>query len=332
MPMNAPNTLKAELGMASVPFPLVGIGASAGGLAALERLLPGLPAQPGFSIVVIMHLMPDHPSQCAEALQRFSKMPVSQVRQHPTEVLVNHIYVIAPGTLLKVEDRNLFIDEANAGHTTLGAIDYFFHSLALSHRQRAVGVLLSGMGHDGCGGLAAVREQGGTTIVQFPQDAQFGTLPQAAIKASQADIILPANDIAARLLMLCEAAANPALVGDGTEAEAEAQALQEVLEIVQQHTGHDFRHYKRPTIQRRLERRLHLHGVHNVAAYRTLMANDGDEARRLMKDLLIGVTGFFRDRLAFEKLRETVPQVMLEARAKGEFRAWAAACSTGQEA
>jgi len=151
--MNAPNTLKAELGMASVTFPLVGIGASAGGLAALERMLPGLPAQPGFSIVVIMHLLPDHPSQCAEALQRFSKMPVSQVTQHPTEVLVNHIYVIAPGTLLKVEDRYLFIDEANAGHTTLGAIDYFFHSLALSHRQRAVGVLLSGMGHDGCGGL-----------------------------------------------------------------------------------------------------------------------------------------------------------------------------------
>ncbi len=330
--MNAPNTLKAELGMASVTFPLVGIGASAGGLAALERMLPGLPAQPGFSIVVIMHLLPDHPSQCAEALQRFSKMPVSPVTQHPTEVLVNHIYVIAPGTLLKVEDRYLFIDEANAGHTTLGAIDYFFHSLALSHRQRAVGVLLSGMGHDGCGGLAALREQGGTTIVQLPQDAQFGTLPQAAIKAGQADIILPANDIAARLLMLCDAAASPVLVGDGTEAEAEAQALHEVLEMVHQHTGHDFRHYKRPTIQRRLERRLHLHGVHNVAAYRTLMANDGDEARKLMKDLLIGVTGFFRDRLAFEKLRETVQPAMLEARAKGEFRAWAAACSTGQEA
>jgi chemotaxis methyl-accepting protein methylase len=330
--MNAPNTLKAELGMASVPFPLVGIGASAGGLAALERLLPGLPAKPGFSIVVIMHLLPDHPSQCAQALQRFSKMPVSQVTQHPTEVLANHIYVIAPGTLLKVEDRYLFIDKASAGHTTLGAIDYFFHSLALSHRQRAIGVLLSGMGHDGCGGLAALREQGGSTIVQLPQDAQFGALPQAAIKASQADIILPAGEIAARLLMLCDAASSPVMVGDGSEAEAEAQALQEVLQMVHQHTGHDFRHYKRPTILRRLERRLHLHGVHNVAAYRTLMANDGEEAQKLMKDLLIGVTGFFRDRLAFEKLRETVQPAMLEARAKGEFRAWAAACSTGQEA
>ncbi|SFF86269.1 Methylase of chemotaxis methyl-accepting proteins [Duganella sp. CF458] len=330
--MNSPNTLKAELGMASVKFPLVGIGASAGGLAALERLLPGLPAQPGFSIVVIMHLLPDHPSQCAEMLQRFSKMPVSQVTQHPTEVLVNHIYVIAPGTLLKMEDRYLFIEEAHAGHTTLGAIDYFFHSLALSHRQLAFGVLLSGMGHDGCGGLAALREQGGTAIVQLPQDAQFATLPEAAVKGGQADIILPAHEIAARLVMLCSGSPAGALVGDGTEAESEAQALPDVLAMVHEHTGHDFSHYKRPTILRRLERRLHLHGVHNVAAYRTLMANDGEEAGKLMKDLLIGVTGFFRDRLAFEQLRETLQPAMREACAKGEFRAWVAACSTGQEA
>jgi chemotaxis methyl-accepting protein methylase/GAF domain-containing protein len=291
-----------------------------------------LPAQPGFSIVVIMHLLPDQPSQCAEALQRFCKMPVSQVRQHPTEVLLNHVYVIAPGTLLKVEDRFLFIDQANAGHTTLGAIDYFFHSLALSHRQQAVGVLLSGMGHDGSGGLAALREQGGTAIVQLPQDAQFSNLPQAAIKSGQADIVLPASDIAERLLMLCEAASGGVLVGDGSEAADEAQALQDVLEMLHEHTGHDFRHYKRPTILRRLERRLHLHGVGNVAAYRTLMANDGGEARKLMKDLLIGVTGFFRDRLAFDQLREELRPVMEEARGKGELRAWVAACSTGQEA
>jgi len=311
-------------------FPLIGIGASAGGLPALERLLPGLPGQPGFSIVVILHLLPDQPSQCAEALQRFSKMPVSQVVQHPTEILVNHIYTIAPGTLLKVEDNYLFIDEANAGHSTLGAIDYFFHSLALSHRQQAVGVLLSGMGHDGCGGLAALREQGGSSIVQLPQDAQFGAMPQAAIDAGQADIVLPAGDIAARLLMLHEAGAGGAWIG-GAE-ETEAQALQDVLEMLHDHTGHDFRHYKRPTILRRLERRLHLHGVPNVAAYRTLMANDGEEARKLLKDLLIGVTGFFRDRPAFDRLREALQPVMLEARAKGELRAWVAACSTGQEA
>jgi chemotaxis methyl-accepting protein methylase/GAF domain-containing protein len=328
--MNSPVLqAKAELGMASVKFPLVGIGASAGGLASLERVLPGLPAAPGFSVVVILHMLPYHPSKCAEVLQRYSKMPVSQVTEHPTELQINHIYVIAPGTLLKVEDRYLFIDEANAGHSTLGAIDYFFHSLALSHRQLATAVLLSGMGQDGCGGLAAVREQGGATIVQLPQDAQFGALPDAAIKASQADIVLPAADIAPRLLMLYKGAEVPLLV---EEHDTEGAALQDVLEILHGSTGHDFRHYKRPTILRRLERRLHLHGVPNIASYRTLLVNDASEARKLMKDLLIGVTGFFRDRLSFEQLRGSVLPALLEARAGRELRVWTAACSTGQEA
>lgn len=319
-----------EQGMASVKFPLVGIGASAGGLEALQRLLPGLPPEPGFAIVIIVHLAPDQPSQCAEALQRFSNMPLVQVTQHPTEVLANHIYVIAPGTLLKVEDHYLFIDEANDDRTTLGAIDYFLHSLALSHRGSAVGVLLSGMGHDGCGGLAALREQGGTAIVQLPQDAQFSPLPQSAIDAGQADAVLPAADIAARILLLCqsigEALPVPAGVAD------EAQALQDVLSMLHDRTGHDFRHYKRPTILRRLERRLHLHGVRSVADYRSLLACDEEEAARLMKDLLIGVTGFFRDREAFERLREVVLRALLESHPHGELRAWVAACSTGQEA
>ena len=328
--MNSPIAqAKAELGMASVKFPLVGIGASAGGLVALERVLPGLPAQPGFSIVVILHMLPYHSSKCAEVLQRYSKMPVSQVTEHPTELLINHIYVIAPGTLLKVEDHFLFIDEANAGHSTLGAIDYFFHSLALSHRQLATGVLLSGMGQDGCGGLAALREQGGTSIVQLPQDAQFGALPDAAIKASQADIVLPADEIAARLLMLYQGTGDSWLVD---HPDAEDAALQDVLGMLHDSTGHDFRHYKRPTILRRLERRLHLRGVPNIASYRKLLENDAGEARRLMKDLLIGVTGFFRDRHSFEQLRGTVLPALLEANGQGRLRAWSAACSTGQEA
>jgi len=328
--MNSPQAPgKAELGMTSVKFPLVGIGASAGGLEALKLLLPGLPAEPGFAVVIILHLSPDQPSSFAEILQYFCKMPVSEVRQHPTEIRPNHVYVIAPGTLLKVEDSYLFLDESRSNHTTLGVIDYFFQSLAMSHRQMAIGLLLSGMGRDGCGGLAAIREQGGATIIQSPQDAEFGVLPQAAIDASQADLVLPAAEIATRLLVLCEGASGgmPSLAQ-----EDEAKAVQEVLEILHQRTGHDFRDYKRPTILRRLERRLHLHGTGSVADYRTLLADDGEEAGKLMKDLLIGVTGFFRDRHAFERLKEVVLPAMLEARADGELRAWVAACSTGQEA
>lgn len=329
--MNPPGTPeKAEQLVPSAKFPLVGIGASAGGLEALQRLLPGLPATPGFSIVVIMHLAPGQRSHCAEALQRFSSMQVLQVARHPTEVLPNHVYVIAPGTLLKVEGHYLFLEEADAGNTGLGAIDYFFHSLALSHRHLGVGILLSGMGHDGCSGLTALREQGGAAIIQLPQDAQFGTLPQAAIDAGQADFVLPADEIAQQLLVLCETAAGT-LPDQGTEDE-EAKALQDVLAMLYERTGHDFRRYKRPTVLRRLERRLHLHGVRTVADYRALLSHDVDEATRLLKDLLIGVTGFFRDHLAFERLREVVLKPLMESRAQGELRIWVAACSTGQEA
>lgn len=318
------------MGMASIPFPLVGIGASAGGLEALQRLLPALPPEPGFAIVIVLHLAPDTPSVFAEALQRSCDMRVVQVVQHPTELRPNHVYVIAPGTLLKVEDHFLFLDEAGAGRTTLGAIDYFFHSLALSHRHMAVGVLLSGMGHDGCGGLAALREQGGATIVQAPDDAQFGALPEAAIEASQADIVLSAPAIGERLLVLCSAMAR----AQATEAPRrdEAQALQYVLQLLHERTGHDFRNYKRPTILRRLEHRLQLHGVGSVEEYCGLIERDGDEARKLMKDFLIGVTGFFRDPTAFERLEQAVLPAMLQTSAGGELRAWVAACSTGQEA
>lgn len=326
-PPNAPET--AEQGMASAQFPLVGIGASAGGLEALQRLLPGLPEEPGFAMVVILHLAPDQPSYVAEALQRHSKLPVIQVRQQPTEIEPNHIYVIAPGTLLKVEDRYLFIDQADGGRTALGAIDYFFHSMALSHRHLALGVLLSGMGHDGCAGMAALREQGGTTMAQQPDDAQFPPLPQAAVDTGQVDVVLPAGGMAQRLLVWGRVAASaPPVIQDG-----EAQALHDVLSIVHQRTGHDFRHYKRPTILRRLEHRLHLHGVRSLADYRAVLSqHDGNEAAQLMKDMLIGVTGFFRDRQAFERLREIVLPAMMEAREAGTLRAWTAACSTGQEA
>ncbi|WP_028103867.1 CheR family methyltransferase [Pseudoduganella violaceinigra] len=323
-PRNAP--AKAEQDKASALFPLIGIGASAGGLQALQRLLPGLPSEPGLAIVVIMHLPADLPSHLAEALQRCSKMPVLQVTEHPTEVRPNHVYVIAPGTLLKMEGRFLIIDKAGARGAAPRAIDHFLHSLALSHRQLALGVLLSGMGSDGCAGLAAVRAQGGAAVVQLPQDAQHPALPQAAVDAGQADAVLPAGEIAPRLLALAAARRGAA------PEEGEAQAVQDVLTIVNERTGHDFRNYKRPTILRRLEHRLLQYGAHSVAEYRALLVHDGAEAAQLMHDLLIGVTGFFRDRQAFERLREVALRAMLDARAKGEMRAWVAACSTGQEA
>ncbi|XLZ72135.1 CheR family methyltransferase [Massilia sp. SR12] len=307
--------------LASVDFPLVGIGASAGGLEALQCLLPGLPSAPGFSIVIIMHLAPGHVSALGQVLQVCSNMPVLQLAQARIELQLNHIYVISPGTLLEVAGRFLVQRDAGPGGSS-GAIDCFFHSLARAQRALACGILLSGAGHDGCSGLAALREQGGCAIVQAPQDAQFGVLPQAAIDAGQADFVLPASAIAARLRRLYGAPG----------AASETQSLQDLLALLHQRTGHDFRQYKRPTILRRMEKRLDQLGLASMEAYYTRLQDDDGEAAVLMKELLIGVTGFFRDSDAFAKLRELALPAMLEGRSGGTLRVWVAACSTGQEA
>ncbi|WP_342117283.1 CheR family methyltransferase [Pseudoduganella sp. OTU4001] len=308
-------------------FPLVGIGASAGALDALKRLLPGLPPEPGFSLVVILHLAPGQPSFMAGTLQQWTKLPVTQVTEAASEIQPNHIYVIAPGTFLTIDGCRL-VPEAAAGSN--GAIDHFFHSLAESHGKLAIGVLLSGMNDDGCQGLAAIRQQGGSAIAQTPLDAQFGVLPQSALDAGLADFVLPADAIAAQLLAL---AGSPLDVPQPeSDEQLDAQGLQEVLALLHSCTGHDFQHYKRPGIRRRLENRMQSRGTASVADYRSMLAHDGDEPARLLKELLIGVTGFFRDGDAFTQLRQTVLPELLEARSGAELRVWVPACSTGQEA
>ncbi|WP_374583869.1 CheR family methyltransferase [Pseudoduganella sp.] len=311
----------AAQGLASVDFPLVGIGASAGGLEALQSLLPGLPPAPGFSIVVIMHLAPGQASELGRVLQAHCSMPVLQLDQPRIALQPDHIYVITPGALLKVEGQFLLQSEASAGGG-MGAIDYFFHSLAQAQRELATGILLSGAGRDGCGGLAALREQGGSAIVQAPQDAVFAALPQAAIDAGLADFVLPAGEMAARLCQVYGAAG----------AVHEAQSLQDVLALLHERTGHDFRQYKRPAILRRLEKRQGELGLASHGAYYTRLQQDAGEAAMLLKELLIGVTGFFRDREAFARLREAVLPALLAGRGGGAIRVWVAACSTGQEA
>lgn len=328
--MNPPDEQgRAAQDLTSVDFPLVGIGASAGGQEALQALLPGLPPAPGFSIVVVMHLAPGQASVLGQVLQAHSSMPVIQLAQARVELQPNHIYVIAPGALLEVEGRFLLQTDAGRGGSS-GTIDAFFHSLARTRCDLASGVLLSGMGRDGCSGLAALREQGGCAIVQTPQDARFGALPQAAIDAGQADFVLPAGEIAARLRMLHGA---PGCAPDGApDGAGEAQSLPGVLALLHERTGHDFRQYKRPTILRRLEKRLDELGMASMEAYYQRLQDDDGEAAALLKELLIGVTGFFRDADAFARLRELALPAMLEARKGGTLRVWVAACSTGQEA
>ena len=331
-------------GTDGLAFPVVGIGASAGGFAALATLLQNLPPVPDMALVVILHLPPDQHSSADRVLQSATTLPVVQV-DHTLPILPNHVYVIPPDRSLTMRSGRLMLGDLARTSGDRTAIDVFFRTLAMSHKQDAVGVVLSGMGADGTAGLACIREQGGTTIAQLPADAEEGAMPQAAIDAGMADFVLPAAQIPARLMALGRTAQALRHRAHGRHAGREPDAapfdmgpapertLDEVLTLLLARTGHDFRQYKRATLLRRLERRLQARGLADLQAYCRLLGSDPGEAHALLKDLLIGVTRFFRDPDAFAALECAVVPDLFRARAPAdEIRVWSAACSTGEEA
>ena len=322
-------------------FPVVGIGASAGGIAACRRLLEQMPKEPDMALVVVLHLSPRHESTAAEILQTATGMPVRQVLQ-TTAIERNTVYVIPPTQDLTMSDGKLVLADAVRPVGRHVVIDGFFRTLADAHRDRAVGIVLSGTGSDGAAGIGWLKQSGGVVIAQSPEDAEHDGMPVAAIATGHVDIVLPAADIAQRLadlwsnaqqIEIPNAAAADVRAREPSAPEAAEEALREVMKIVRQRTGHDFKHYKRATLLRRLERRLQVNGVPTLPAYRALLANSLDEPRLLLADLLIGVTQFFRDRVAFESLeREVLPRIFQEAGDQEQIRAWIAGCSTGEEA
>lgn len=322
-----------------LPFPVVGIGASAGGYAALMTLLQNMPPSPGIALVVILHLAADEPSAADKVLQRGTGMPVVQVT-HTMPILPDHVYVIPPDRSLAMHDGHLVLDQLERSRGRPVAIDLFLRTLATAHKERAVGVVLSGMGSDGTAGLACIKEMGGATIVQLPSDAEYGGMPRSAIEAGMADFVLAAGAIPAKLAELrdlANAIRSRALHGqalDGVPLDLgpwPEHTLGEVLDVLRERTGHDFTHYRRATLLRRLERRLQVRGMPDLAAYREVLRRDSSEPRALLKDLLIGVTSFYRDPEAFEALdRLALPALFQPGRAAP--RAWVAACSSGEEA
>ncbi|MEW6763800.1 MAG: CheR family methyltransferase [Pseudomonadota bacterium] len=325
-----------------VNFPVVGIGASAGGFQALATLLENMPPDPGMALVVILHLAADGPSAADKVLQRATDMPVVQV-SHTTRILPGKVYVIPPDRCLRMNDGHLVLDQLERRSARPVAIDIFLRTLAMAHGEHAVGVVLSGMGSDGTAGLACIKEMGGVTIAQLPADAREAAMPRSAIEAGTADFVLPAGEIPHKLVELrdmsekirrrglLDSTTDPGPLFDmGVHPRA---VLREVLELLRARTGHDFSHYRRPTLQRRLERRLQVRGLPDLAAYYRLLQNDADEAQVLLKDLLIGVTSFFRDREAFAALdRDVLPGLLGSLAEEQTLRAWVAACSTGEEA
>jgi two-component system CheB/CheR fusion protein len=328
-------------------FPVVGIGASAGGLQAIKLFFEHMPQDTGMAFVIILHLSPDHQSIADKIIQESTRMPVLQVTQ-PVPIEKNCVYVISPAQQLAMNDGYLKVSPAGSPLARHTAIDLFFRDLADVHRERAFCVVLSGSGSDGAVGLSRIKEQGGVTLVQVPEDAEFDSMPRAAIETRMVDLVLPVVEMPQKLLELWRnsqkitlpSANDPDLKALKPSSEQEAaiaeQRLHDILLHLRTSTGHDFKHYKRATVLRRIERRMQVTTQSDLSAYYEYLQNTPDEAKSLLGDMLIGVTNFFRDREAFEALeRDVLPQLVqsvASSATKEELRIWSAGCSTGEEA
>lgn len=271
-------------------FPVVGIGASAGGVQALLRFFENAPVDMDMAFVVVLHLSPNHASSADQVLQHATRMPVLQV-QHPVQVEKNHVYVISPSHDLALDDGRLTPTEVGRPRGRPIAIDLFFRSLADTHRERSIAIVLSGTGADGSTGIGRIKEQGGVTIAQQPSDAEYPEMPQNAMATGMIDFALPAAEMPRKLRELADNARAIRLPAADEEPEALAaaqpdaassaeRALLGVLATLRARTGHDFRHYKRATILRRIERRLQVNGFPICRAIRTMCSRIRKKPRR----------------------------------------------------
>lgn len=325
-------------------FPVVGMGASAGGLQALLRFFEHMPAANGMAFVVILHLSPEHDSNVAEILQRVASMPVVQVTGL-TAIEANHVYVIPPTHDLEMNDGHLQLSSQVRVRGAHLAIDLFFRTLAEVHQKRAIAVVMSGTGNDGAAGLSRVKEEGGVTLAQLPGDAEYDGMPKAAIATGMVDFVTTAADMPQRLQELWANASRislpqkdgvslPAAVADSEEiARLAEDALRDIMSALRIHSKNDFRQYKRATVLRRIERRLQVNGVSDLPAYRDFLRVHPEELKLLLQDMLISVTNFFRDAAAFDALEHDVLPALLANRSPDDsLRVWVVGCATGEEA
>lgn len=318
-------------------FPIVGIGASAGGLEAFEAFFTALPAEPGIAFILVQHLQPTTPSILAELIRRFTPLPVRQVEDGLT-VEPDQIYIIPPDYEMALFHGRLHLStpQAMRGHRL--PIDIFFRSLAADLHERAIGIILSGTGSDGALGARAIAGEGGMVMVQEPQSAKYDGMPRSAINTDSVDYILPPAQMPAKLLAYVQQTLSHALSSDTTEAAplpppVMGDALQKIFLLLRAHAGHDFSYYKPKTIQRRIERRMVVNQIGQLADYVDFLRVQPQEVEMLFRDLMIGVTHFFRDPAAFALLREVViPKLLANRAADLPLRVWVPGCSTGEEA
>jgi two-component system CheB/CheR fusion protein len=313
-----------------ISFPIVGIGASAGGLEALEQFFENVPTNSGLAYVVIQHLDPTHVGIMPELLQRTTDMKVVQVSDH-LKVQPNHLYVIPPNKSMSVLNGYLYLFEPIESRGLRLPIDYFFRSLAEDQQENSIGIILSGMGSDGSLGLKAIKEKNGIVLVQDPLTAKFDGMPKSAINSVIVDILSAANELPSKLISLLKH--SPSIV-QKTEIDDKSKSnLEKIIILLRAQTGHDFSLYKKNTLFRRIERRMNVHQIDKIANYVRFLQWNPKEIDILFKELLIGVTNFFRDAAVWKKLKENVlPDLFKEIPNGHVIRAWITGCSTGEEA
>jgi two-component system CheB/CheR fusion protein len=312
---------------------IVGIGASAGGIQALKEFFEQVTSDSGMAYVVILHLSPDHDSKLTEVLQIVAKIPVIQV-VGKVQVEADNIYVISPNNHLVMFDGHIHASENLQVEDRRAPVDIFFRTLAESHGSRAVCVVLSGTGANGSMGLKRIKEKGGAAFVQNPRQAEFSEMPRNSIATGLVDEVLPVSEIPAKILQYKNGVGHVHIHIDDDEKHGDQQnALREIFTQIRVQLGHDFSNYKRPTILRRIERRINVHNLPDLHSYLRFIEQNPEEIKALLKDLLISVTNFFRDQKAFEQLELEVVPALIKLHQDGKpIRIWVAGCATGEEA
>ena len=312
-------------------LPVVGIGASAGGLEALETFFTHLPPQTGFVFIVVTHQQPGHASLLPDLLARFTDMPVLSA-EDGMGLTKDHVFVCPPGKNMALLNRRLHLMESQSYSSLNLPIDYFFRSLAEDVQDLSIGIILSGTGTDGTLGLKAIKDVSGMAMAQDPKTAKFDGMPSSAVARGDVDFVLPAEKMGQQLIQYIKGPYFKNLQADQIESLVAPEPIQKIFILLRNRTGHDLSGYKPNTIKRRIARRMNIHQIKNPEAYVQFLQENPIELDTLFKELLINVTNFFRDAEAFEILYALALPKLLEGKHENaDVRVWVVGCSSGEE-
>lgn len=311
---------------------IVAIGASAGGLEALQLLFAKLPSNLGAAFVVVQHLSPDFKSLMSELLAKYTDMPVHQA-QEGEQLETNHVYLIPAGKMMRIAENRIYLSDLPPGTRVNLPINELFRTLAEDAKRKSIGIILSGTGSDGSRGILSIKEMGGLVIVQNPEEAQFDGMPASAINTGSVDFVLPVEEIPERIAQYMNHPLGDSSVSPFQDHLAEHQdSLKGVFKLMHDNAGLDMSAYKESVVARRIEHRMNTCDIRTLSAYHQYMLENTDEVLQMKQDLLIGVTQFFRDPEVWDMVQKLVMERVLADRQNGEpIRIWCVGCSTGEE-